>query len=61
MLLSASFAKLPTYKLCRINVLDFASKHGLDEERAIAAFLHATTNGLSSCPGMFFVPPAEVS
>lgn len=36
----------PDHKLCRINVLDFASKAGLDEERAIAAFLHATQLGL---------------
>src|SRR5258708_16399027 len=36
----------PDHKLCRINVLDFASKVGLDEERAIAAFLHATQLGL---------------
>ncbi len=33
-------------ELCRINVLDFAGKHGLDEERAIAAFLHAARLGL---------------
>ena len=31
----------PDRALCRINVLDFAAKHGLDEERALAAFLHA--------------------
>jgi class 3 adenylate cyclase len=36
----------PDHKLCRINVLDFSSEHGLDEERAIAAFLHATQMGL---------------
>jgi class 3 adenylate cyclase len=34
------------HKLCRINVLDFASKTGLDEERVIAAFLHAQQMGL---------------
>jgi hypothetical protein len=34
------------HKLCRINVLDFASKSGLDEERVIAAFLHAARMGL---------------
>ena len=33
-------------ELCRINVLDFAGEHGLDEERAIAAFLHAARLGL---------------
>ena len=43
--------------LCRINVLDFAAKHGLDEERTIAAFLHASRLGLFElswnvlCPG----------
>ena len=31
----------PDRDLCRINVLSFAAKHGLDEERTIAAFLHA--------------------
>src|ERR1700731_1762741 len=43
--------------LCRVNVLDFAAKHGLDEERALAAFLHASRLGLFElswnvlCPG----------
>ena len=32
--------------LCRVNVLDFAAKSGLDEERAIAAFLHAARLGI---------------
>ena len=36
----------PDRELCRINVLDFAAKHGLDEERTIAAFLHAARLGL---------------
>lgn len=36
----------PDHKLCRINVLDFASKSGLDEERVIEAFLHAARMGL---------------
>jgi class 3 adenylate cyclase len=36
----------PDRKLCRINVLDFASKIGRDEERVIAAFLHAAQVGL---------------
>src|SRR5258706_14497969 len=31
----------PDRKLSRINVLDFARREGLDEERTIAAFLHA--------------------
>jgi class 3 adenylate cyclase len=36
----------PDHQLSRVNVLDFASKDGLDEERAIAAFLHAARLGL---------------
>jgi class 3 adenylate cyclase len=36
----------PDRALCRINVLDFAAKRALDEERAIAAFLHAARAGL---------------
>jgi class 3 adenylate cyclase len=47
----------PDRELCRVNVLDFAAKYGLDEERAIAAFLHAARLGLFElswsvlCPG----------
>ena len=47
----------PDRELCRINVLDFAAKNGLDEERALAAFLHAARLGLFElswnvlCPG----------
>ena len=47
----------PDRDLCRVNVLDFAAKHGLDEERALAAFLHAARLGLFElswnvlCPG----------
>jgi class 3 adenylate cyclase len=47
----------PDRDLCRINVLDFAGKHGLDEEHAVAAFLHAARLGLFElswnvvCPG----------
>ncbi len=43
--------------LCRVNVLDFAAKRGLNEERALAAFLHASRLGLFDlswnvlCPG----------
>jgi class 3 adenylate cyclase len=43
--------------LCRVNALDFATRRGLDEEEAIAAFLHATRLGLFElswnvlCPG----------
>ena len=36
----------PDRALCRINVLDFAARRGLDEERAIAAFLHAARLGI---------------
>ena len=47
----------PDRRLCRINALDFAAKGGLDEERVIAAFLHAARLGLFElswnvlCPG----------
>jgi class 3 adenylate cyclase len=43
--------------LCRLNVLDFARTNGLDEEHAIAAFLHAGRLGIFDmswnmlCPG----------
>src|ERR1700756_5375967 len=36
----------PDHALSRINVLDFATKNGIDEERAISAFLHAARLGL---------------
>src|SRR5215471_15070059 len=36
----------PDRALSRINVLDFAAENGIDEERAIAAFLHAARVGL---------------
>jgi class 3 adenylate cyclase len=36
----------PDPDLCRINVLDFAAKRDLDEEKSIAAFLHAARLGL---------------
>jgi class 3 adenylate cyclase len=47
----------PDRDLSRINVLDFAARHGLDEERAIGAFLHGARLGLFElswnvlCPG----------
>jgi class 3 adenylate cyclase len=47
----------PDRELSRINVLDFAAKRGLDQERAIAAFLHGARVGLFElswnvlCPG----------
>src|SRR5260370_15876683 len=36
----------PDHRLCRINVVDFATKSRLNEERVIAAFLHAARIGL---------------
>lgn len=45
------------HELCRVNVLAFAAKAGLDEERTLAAFLHAARVGLFElswnvlCPG----------
>jgi class 3 adenylate cyclase len=47
----------PDRALSRVNVLDFAAANGLDEERAIGAFLHASRLGLFDlswnvlCPG----------
>ncbi len=47
----------PDRELCRINTLSFAAKNGLDEERALASFLHAARLGLFElswnvlCPG----------
>ena len=52
-----SVREAPDRALCRINVLDFAAKHRLDEQRTIAAFLHATRLGVFEllwnvlCPG----------
>src|ERR1700709_2603698 len=45
------------HELNRINVLDFSARHGLDEERVISGFLHASRLGLFDltwnvlCPG----------
>jgi class 3 adenylate cyclase len=45
------------HELNRINVLDFSKQHGLDEERVISGFLHASRLGLFDltwnvlCPG----------
>jgi class 3 adenylate cyclase len=36
----------PDRDLCRVNLLDFAAKRALDEEKSIAAFLHAARLGL---------------
>ena len=43
--------------LCRVNALDFAARHGLDEQAVIGAFLHAARLGIFElswnvlCPG----------
>jgi len=39
-------AEAPDRDLCRVNVIDFAAKRRLDEERVIAAFLHAARLGI---------------
>jgi hypothetical protein len=45
------------HELNRVNVLDFSKRHGLDEEKAISGFLHASRLGLFDltwnvlCPG----------
>src|SRR5215510_14511647 len=50
-------AEGPDRALCRINALDFAKTTGIDEESAIAAFLHAARLGIFDlswnmlCPG----------
>jgi class 3 adenylate cyclase len=47
----------PDRDLCRVNVIDFARQAGVDEERAVTAFLHAARLGLFElswnvlCPG----------
>src|SRR6202047_4554335 len=50
-------AEAPDRALCRVNVIDFAVTRHLDEERVIAAFLHAARLGIFElswnvlCPG----------
>jgi class 3 adenylate cyclase len=57
----------PDRALNRVNVLDFATKRGLDEGRIIAAFLHAARVGLFDlswnvlCPGCSGVLHASTS
>src|SRR5437762_2377791 len=47
----------PDRDLCRVNVIDFSRRARVDEERAVAAFLHAARLGLFElswnvlCPG----------
>jgi class 3 adenylate cyclase len=57
----------PDRALCRVNALAFATQNGLDEERAIAAFLHAARVGIFElswnvlCPGCGGVLGANTS
>ncbi len=57
----------PDRKLGRINALAFAAEHGLDEEKTIAGFLHASRLGLFElswnvlCPGCGGVLDANTS
>ena len=44
--IESAVAEAPDRELCRINALAFAKKNKLDEERTIAAFLHAARLGL---------------
>jgi class 3 adenylate cyclase len=44
--IESAVAEAPDHELCRINALAFAKKNKLDEERTIAAFLHAARLGL---------------
>ena len=55
--IEALVEEAPDPALCRVNVLRFAADHGLDEEAAIATFLHAARLGIFElswnvvCPG----------
>ena len=55
--IEALVEEAPDPALCRVNVLRFAAEHGLDEEAAIATFLHAARLGIFElswnvvCPG----------
>ena len=44
--IEGTVANAPDHELCRVNALAFAAKNKLDEERTIAAFLHAARLGL---------------
>src|SRR6266536_548284 len=65
--IEALVREAPEGALNRVNVLDFAARRGLDEERAIAAFLHAARVGLFDlswnvlCPGCGGVLDANTS
>ena len=47
------------HELNRINALDFARRSGLDEEKAIAAFLHPARLGLFELSWNVLCPAAE--
>jgi class 3 adenylate cyclase len=55
--IEAFVAEAPDRALCRVNAIDFAARRKLDEERVIAAFLHAARLGIFElswnvlCPG----------
>lgn len=65
--IEASVREAPDRALNRVNVLDFAVRNRLDEERVIAAFLHAARVGLFDlswnvlCPGCGGVLDANTS
>jgi hypothetical protein len=65
--IEALVREAPDRALNRVNVLDFAVKNRLDEERAIAVFLHAARVGLFDlswnvlCPGCGGVLDANTS
>jgi hypothetical protein len=44
--IEGAVANAPDHELCRVNALAFATKNKLDEERTIAAFLHAARLGV---------------
>jgi hypothetical protein len=44
--IESAVANAPDHELCRVNALAFANKNKLDEERTIAAFLHAARLGI---------------
>jgi class 3 adenylate cyclase len=55
--LAKHLLEAPDWELGRINALDFAARHGIDPERALDAFVHASRLGLVDlsynllCPG----------
>jgi hypothetical protein len=65
--IEALVREAPDRALNRVNVLDFAVKNRLDEEQAIAVFLHAARVGLFDlswnvlCPGCGGVLDATVT